>query len=155
VGGLVVGLQRKWTRKGDLMAIFTLEDLTDSVEALVFPKTMASVGDVLKDDVAVIAKVRVDRRDDKAKLIVMEIEVFETTADADMPLRIRLTQSQLRDDVMQQLKKTLLENPGTSEVYLSIADQKILRLDDEFNVDNSGNLVAQLKVMLGPDSIIS
>ena len=27
VGGVITGLQRKWTKKGDLMAVFTLEDL--------------------------------------------------------------------------------------------------------------------------------
>ncbi len=27
VGGVITGLQRKWTKKGDLMAVFVLEDL--------------------------------------------------------------------------------------------------------------------------------
>jgi DNA polymerase III subunit alpha len=42
VGGVVTGLQRKWTKKGDLMAVFQLEDLQTSVEVMVFPKTMPS-----------------------------------------------------------------------------------------------------------------
>ena len=33
-------LQRKWTKKGDLMAVFILEDLQGSIEVMVFPKTM-------------------------------------------------------------------------------------------------------------------
>ena len=40
VGGLVTDLQRKWTKKGDLMAVFVLEDLQSSIEVMVFPKTM-------------------------------------------------------------------------------------------------------------------
>ena len=43
VGGVVTGLQRKWTKKGDLMAVFTLEDLQTSIEVMVFPKTMQRV----------------------------------------------------------------------------------------------------------------
>ena len=37
IGGVITGLQRKWTRKGDLMAVFALEDLRSSVEVMVFP----------------------------------------------------------------------------------------------------------------------
>ena len=36
VGGVITNLQRKWTRKGDLMAVFELEDLEGSVEVMVF-----------------------------------------------------------------------------------------------------------------------
>ena len=35
IGGVVNGLQRKWTKKGDLMAVFTLEDLQSSIEVMV------------------------------------------------------------------------------------------------------------------------
>ena len=37
IGGVITGLQRKWTRKGDLMAVFALEDLRSAVEVMVFP----------------------------------------------------------------------------------------------------------------------
>ena len=43
VGGVVTSLQRKWTKKGDLMAVFILEDLQASIEVMVFPKTMQRV----------------------------------------------------------------------------------------------------------------
>jgi DNA polymerase III subunit alpha len=39
VGGVVTGLQRKWTKKGDLMGVLVLEDLTHSAETMVFPRT--------------------------------------------------------------------------------------------------------------------
>ena len=47
VGGLVTNLQRKWTKRGDLMAVFQLEDLQTSIEVMVFPKTMQKFGHVL------------------------------------------------------------------------------------------------------------
>ncbi|HZQ85614.1 MAG TPA: DNA polymerase III subunit alpha, partial [Acidimicrobiales bacterium] len=40
VGGVVTGLVRKYTRKGELMATFVLEDLETSIPAWVFPRTM-------------------------------------------------------------------------------------------------------------------
>ena len=44
VGGVVTGLARKYTKKGDLMATFILEDLQSAIEVWVFPRTMIDVG---------------------------------------------------------------------------------------------------------------
>jgi len=44
VGGIINGLARKYTRKGDQMATFQLEDLQGSVEVTLFPKTLQKFG---------------------------------------------------------------------------------------------------------------
>ena len=76
VGGLVTSLQRKWTKKGDLMAVFILEDLQASIEVMVFPKTMQQFGHLLDDDAIVCVKARIDGRDDQPKLMAMELQVL-------------------------------------------------------------------------------
>ena len=43
VGGIVTALDRKYTKRGDLMATFVLEDLGAALEVMVFPKTMAEL----------------------------------------------------------------------------------------------------------------
>src|SRR3546814_46014 len=86
-GGVVTGLQRKWTKKGDLMAVFQLEDLQTSVEVMVFPRTMTEHGHKLEDDAIVVVKSRVDARDDQPKLIAMDIEPFEPMAGEAFALR--------------------------------------------------------------------
>src|SRR5690606_6482618 len=58
VGGVITGLQRKWTRKGDLMAVFTLEDLRSSIAVMVFPRTMSEHGHKLEDDAVVVVRAR-------------------------------------------------------------------------------------------------
>ena len=77
VGGVITNLQRKWTRKGDLMAVFTLEDLGSSVEVMVFPRTMTEHGHKLADDAVVVVKARVDTRDDAPKLIAQSIDLVD------------------------------------------------------------------------------
>ena len=91
VGGLVTALQRKWTKRGDLMAVFQLEDLQTSIEVMVFPKTMQKFGHVLTDDAIVIMKGRVDMRDDQPKLMATELERFEPVIDGAPPVRINLS----------------------------------------------------------------
>ena len=99
LGGVVTGLQRKWTKRGDLMAVFQLEDLRGAVEVMVFPKTMTEHGHKLEDDAIVIVRGRVDRKEDTARVMAMELERFEPVAEAPS-VTIDLTRSAVNDDLL-------------------------------------------------------
>jgi DNA polymerase-3 subunit alpha len=154
IGGVVNGLQRKWTKKGDLMAVFTLEDLQTSIEVMVFPKTMADIGHLLADDAVLIVKGRVDKRDDQPKFIAMDVEVFEGITDGAPPLRLKVSAHRLDERTVAELKALLERFPGDSQVFLHLTDSKILRLPDQFCVDATGGLVGELRVLLGPGAIL-
>jgi DNA polymerase-3 subunit alpha len=136
------------------MAVFTLEDLQSSCEVMVFPKTMTEHGHKLADDVAVCVKGRVDKRDEAPKLIAMEIDVFEGITDGAPPLRIRLAPTRLTDKLIERLKGILVEHPGESQVFMHLGEQ-VLRLPDQFCVDATNGLVGELRVLLGPDALVS
>ncbi len=153
VGGLVTNLQRKWTKKGDLMAVFVLEDLQASIEVMVFPKTMQQFGHLLADDAVVVVKGRIDGREDAPKVMALELTVFEPITDAAPPVRIRLSPNRLDEALLEQLKGLLGEHPGESQVFLHLGERQVLRLPDEFNVESSAGLMAELRVLLGPDAI--
>jgi DNA polymerase-3 subunit alpha len=155
IGGLVTALQRKWTKKGDLMAVFVLEDLQSSIEVMVFPKTMQLYGHVLEDDAVVIVKGRVDRRDDQPKLMATEIERFEPITDGAPPVRVNLSPNALSEVMLANLKGLLQEHPGESQVFLHLGPTTVLRLPENFCVDASNGLVAELRVLLGPDAVIA
>ncbi|MCC6225631.1 MAG: DNA polymerase III subunit alpha [Microthrixaceae bacterium] len=153
VGGVITGLQRKWTKRGDLMAVFTLEDLQGSIEAMVFPKTMADVGHLLDDDLVVLVEARIDKREDSPKLIVRNVECFEPMADVAPPLRIQMHPNALSDDVVDRLKGLLRDFPGQSEVFIHLGDRQVIRLPDQFSVDAKGGLVGELRVLLGAEAV--
>ncbi len=154
VGGVITGLQRKWTKKGDLMAVFTLEDLQGSVEVMVFPRTMSEIGHLLADDTVVILGARVDGRDDTPKLIAGDIEIFEPLADGEPPLRLHLAASKLTDDTVGRLKELFLDFPGDSEVYILLGERQVVRLPDQYTVSTRTGLVGELRALLGQDSVV-
>ena len=155
VGGVVTGMARKWTRKGDLMAVFVLEDLTHSVETMLFPRSYTDYGHLLEDDRVVIVRGRVDRRDDQPKLMAQSIEVFDTErASASPPLRLDIRPNQLSDEVINRLKVVLVDHPGESPVVIHLGETKALRLSDAFCVDTSNGLIPELRVLLGADSVV-
>jgi DNA polymerase-3 subunit alpha len=155
VGGVITGLQKKWTKKGDLMAVFILEDLQGSIECMVFPKTMQEVGHKLNDDQVVLVRARFDKRDDTPKLICMDVDLFEATAvDEAPPVRVQVPTTGLAATKVDQLKALLSEHPGDSEVFLHLGTSKVMRLPDDFAVDAQNGLVAELRVLLGPDAVV-
>ena len=81
VGGVITNLQRKWTRKGDLMAVFELEDLEGSVEVMVFPRTMQEHGPKLQDDAIVLVRGRTENDGDLPKMFAQDIEIVEDLSD--------------------------------------------------------------------------
>jgi DNA polymerase-3 subunit alpha len=153
LGGISSRTNRRYTRKGDLMATFTLEDLTGAAECWLFPKTMADLGHMLSDDAIMVVKARVDKREDLPKLIVMEIRRPEIISDGGPPLRLNIPASRLTDQLIEQLKSHLNDYPGQSPVFLHMGD-KVVRLPDQFCVDNSGRLVGELRVLLGAEGVL-
>ncbi|MDQ1397626.1 MAG: polymerase subunit alpha, partial [Acidimicrobiaceae bacterium] len=97
-------------------------------------------------------KGRIDLREDTPKLVCMEVKRPELTAEGADPLKVVLPLSRLTDDTVGCLKRLLVDHPGDSPVFLGIGD-KLLRLPDEFNVDSSNGLCAELRVLLGADCL--
>jgi len=154
VGGVITELVRRYTKKGDLMATFVLEDLQSSVEVFVFPKTMSELGALLDDDVVAVIKGRVDMRDERIKLVCMEIQRPELAAEGTGELHVTLPLNALTDTKVDQLKGLLTEHPGDSPVFLHVGET-VLRLPTEFRVDSRRGLVGELRVLLGPNAIAS
>ncbi len=154
VGGVVTGLQRKWTKKGELMAVFTLEDLQGSIEVMVFPRTMAEIGHLLVDDSVIILGARVDKRDETPKLIATDIELFEPMAEGEPPLRLHIPVTRLNDATVDRLKELFIDFPGDSEVYIMLGDAKVLRLPEQYTVSVRSGLVGELRALLGHEAVV-
>jgi DNA polymerase-3 subunit alpha len=157
VAGVVTNLQRKYTKRGDLMATFVLEDLAASIEVMVFPKTMLTYGELLASDAIVTIKGRVDKRDDTPKLMAMEVTRPEVHLDTGPPLRLRVRASVLTSERVAKLKELLIAHTGDSPVFVHMnggETEKVLRLGDEFCCDSSPTLFAELRLLFGTECVI-
>jgi DNA polymerase-3 subunit alpha len=149
VGGVVTALSRRYTRRGELMATFTLEDLEASVDVWVFPRTMQEVGHLLADDAVVCVRGRLDLRDEEPKLVCMELRRPELASGRTEPLHLDLPVNALSDERVDRLRQLLADHPGPSPVFLHVGS-KVIRLAGEFSVDARPGLLAELRVLLGP-----
>ena len=159
VGGVITNLGRKFTRNGDQMAVFVLEDLDASIEVTIFPRTLAEQGHKLEDDLIVSVRGRLDRRDEsRFGLIGQTITVLQGLDDGPAPpLRLRLPAPSLDELRIQRLKRIVKEHPGDSVVMVDLGglagQHKVLKLSDEFRVDLD-RVVGELRMAFGHDAVL-
>ena len=153
IGGLVSGLQRKVTKKGDVWAIATVEDLEGAIEVMFFPQTYNLYATTLAEDTVVVVRGRLDRRDDVPKLIAMEMTLPDLSEGPRGPVVISLPVVRCTPPVVERLKDVLATHPGATEVHLRLqaaSRTTVLRIDDGLRVNPTPALMGDLKALLGP-----
>ena len=153
LGGVVSNLQRKFTRAGDAMAVFELEDLQSSIEVTVFPRTMSEHGHQLDDDAVLLVGGRIDNRDDEPKFLANRLTYFEPKSGPS-ELRLTIPSHQVSDKLVTDLKALLSEHPGDTAVFLHLGKQTV-RLPDNFRVNPADGLAGELRVLLGPEAVLA
>jgi DNA polymerase-3 subunit alpha len=159
VGGMVAGLRKRVTKRGEVMLLLDLEDLSGaSVETIVFPRVQEQFAEVLRSDALLLVKGRVDRdaRDDSVKLVALEAR--EPNLGEERPLEIVLPGTSCTPTVVDSLKEILSNHPGSTHVFLHLekdGSTTVLKLDSRFSVDTRNGLYAELKAELGPNALIS
>jgi DNA polymerase-3 subunit alpha len=157
IAGLLSGLQRKVTKQGNSWAMFQLEDLAGSIEVLCFPSSYQLCSTLLAEDAILIVKGRLDRREDIAKIIAMEVTQPDLTiTDATGPLSVTMPLGRCTPPTVSRLMEVLITHPGTAEVHLHVLNgprTTVVRLDDRLRVAPSPALMGDLKQLLGPSCL--
>ncbi len=153
VAGVVTALSKKYTKAGDMMAVFTLEDLNAAIEVTVFPRTMLECSHHLVPDAIVTVKGRVEVRDDAPKMLAMDVRRIEVNLDGGGPPIRLLLPDAVAPQLITDIKGVLLSNPGDSEVFVHIGAQ-ILRLPYDYRVEPNTRLLGELRVLLGPSALV-
>jgi DNA polymerase-3 subunit alpha len=148
IGGIISKLKRTLTKKNDPMAFFTLQDMGNNLEVLVFPKTMVKVSNFLKVDNIIQVTGKVSDKDGEPKLIaddikelpsdeLYEMALGEMEKDKQVVIYLNDTKNQ---DTLQKIKDILIKNPGNALVILNIGSgnnsqriktQTTIRISDE------------------------
>src|SRR5207249_8893520 len=157
-GGIVTRLVRRFTKKGEAMAVFVLEDLDGAVEVVVFPSVYQKAETVLANDTNVCVRGKVEVRDEgePPKIVAAEIWRPDLEAGAD-PLVLKIPAASCTPVLIDKLKETLHAHPGPTPVHVhleGVGKLKGLRLSDEFRVERRNGLYAEIKSLLGSGATV-
>ena len=73
---------------------------------------------------------------------------------AATPLRLRLPVHAQDPKILDELKSLLTDHQGDSDVFLHLDGSQVIRLPDTYRVDTGKGLVAEVRVLLGPDAVV-
>jgi len=156
VGGIVTAVSRRYTRNGELMLYFTLEDLEAGVEIVAFPRTVAEKGPFIREDAILVVKARVDQRGDDLKLIALDLS--EPELDRELAVRLRVRAAAMSEDLVTRLRDVLADHPGSVPVYAHLESDegtRVVRVGAKHAVEPRAALYADLRALLGADSVLS
>jgi len=125
IGAIITGIRDLKTRKGDRMAVLTVEDLEGSAEVVVFPDAHRACYSLLNEDEAVLISGRPEKDGDSARMIASDIQsltsFFEQKANAKTrEVLISVTLTGLSDQVPDQLRELLERHRGEVPVSLTL-----------------------------------
>jgi len=151
VGGLLTQCKQRPTRSGSgLMGYAVLEGITGSVEAVLFPRTLQQAGHLFVDDAPVLARGKLNIREDRANSLL--IDEIKPLGEANRSLYIRF--DSLPDDVMARACAFLKRYPGETPVVLYDAAKKIGKsAPKEYFVAISDAFLAAAEDRFGKDCV--
>ncbi len=155
VGGIVAALRSITTRRGDPMAFVRLDDLSGSVEAIVFNSAFAAARDLLEADRVLLVKGRVDHKDGETKLVALEVAPFEAVPER-REVRLRVDARRAHEGVIRELAAVVRGFPGDSPVVLDLdmtAGPRVLAFGPAFRVNPDSDFFAEVKALLGEAAI--
>ncbi|UYL08249.1 DNA polymerase III subunit alpha [Bdellovibrio sp. SKB1291214] len=118
VAGLITELRELITKKGTRMAFGKLEDLTGSVELVIFPDAFAKNGEMLKDERPMLIGGGLEVEEGVAKIMVDSVSPLEDILKKTKRMVFRLDRIPHED--YGRLQSLMKENPGPTAVSLEI-----------------------------------
>ncbi len=159
VGGLIAAMKRTTTKAGAVMAFLTLEDLTGSVEVIVFPKTYEQSHLALKRDAVVVVRGRLDVADQQVKLLAESVTPLgdapsagHPRSDGETTLHVLLDADRHGEEGLQRLRELLGRHRGDRPVMLTVrADGREVRMQAPgLRVTSGEDVVQEIEGLLGP-----
>jgi DNA polymerase III subunit alpha len=155
VGGIVGALRQTTTKKGEPMVFMRLDDVSGSVETIVFNSVYGAARDLLEADRILVVKGRIDHKEGETKLIAMEVAPFEATPERS-EVRLKLDARKAPAGTIQELAALLREYPGEAPVVAAIETSGgplTLAFGPDYRVRPEPDLFAEVKSLLGEAAI--
>ncbi len=161
LGGMVVSLRKVVTKSQQTMLYAEFEDMTGTVEVVVFPRTLEGMRHTWEEDAILIVSGRLESRADRFQ-VVCESAVPYRASHLPTRRHVRITIPRFPDAAtcrrrLELLRDLLTRHPGSDGFELRVANHVgTIRLTDIPNASTSYSpeLEAGIRNLLGADSVM-
>ena len=155
LAGMISKIRNQITKKGDMMRYVELEDLSGTIEVLVFPTLLRKFDSILQPDTIVVMEGNLDVNEDMPTK--MRLEAVSLLSDADRQADNRKLYLQLSSDEKkkeEKIKNILKANPGNVPVLLYYRDKKeTMSAPSSLWVSLNDKIVEDLKALIGAENV--
>ncbi|MFR4996791.1 MAG: DNA polymerase III subunit alpha [Clostridium paraputrificum] len=153
IGGILTEVNQKVTRNNTMMAFLKLEDLTGTIEVIVFPKALDRLRHIIKEDTLVKLKGRVSIKEDELPKVICEnIEGLEKVNGNKLYIRVkdRVAIREANNDI----KKIIGDCVGNTPIYLFDAEKRQnYRLSKDKWINEDDEVIENLKSHFGEENV--
>ncbi|HLC39087.1 MAG TPA: DNA polymerase III subunit alpha [Patescibacteria group bacterium] len=168
IGGMITRIKKIITRNGEPMVFATLEDKTNFVEVLVFPKILAANSEIWREDNVVVVTGKINLKDNQLKILADSVqEVGEQMSLEDEPGLIKPEKEEVGVSILHlkipkigankmllSLKEILIKYPGETEVILLLPQNGGLKeVKIKTKIELTEDLLIELKNLLSESRV--
>ena len=155
VGGILLSVTEKTTKKGDAMGVLLLEDSEASLSMVAFPKTWEKIRDRVQVGAVCVVE---GKMDDREQLLIDRITPLTDLAEKEPRLvRIRLRVNLMPALDVKNFARALRECKGASPVLLELRDDRdacVISLNDfRVNPSDAGRIRECLSGVVPPEAL--
>ncbi|MEA3417470.1 MAG: DNA polymerase III subunit alpha [Thermodesulfobacteriota bacterium] len=158
IGGIIRNTKTIKTKKGDLMAFVTIEDMLGSIEVTVFSSVYKKIHDFLVDDNPVVLQGQVQKDENSAKILVdslIPIDKAEETWTASINFNLDITK--IQREKLIKLYAIAKKHPGLCLAYIHLRDpdktETIIALPDTMKLKAGSALIREVNRFLGYNAV--
>lgn len=149
IGGMISEAKRITTKRGDTMCFVTLEDFTESIEVVVFPRTFNLYFSLLNVDTPVVIQGKTDYQDDGVKILA---DKLWNLSEYLPEYYILLPRDKDTPETKAAIQVILQQHAGDHTVYLHTAG-RWQKLPEENKIDDSDEVLGELRALLSEGNV--
>jgi DNA polymerase III subunit alpha len=160
IGGVIAACRQLKTRKGDRMAVFTLEDSQGGVEVIAFPETYQRSAALIETGMMVLVRGKLERDDESVRILASEVVSIDSVrerAAREVAIRVRMPAGR---SLFEALGEVFSRHRGDRRVSFEIelpSTPTPLRvradLSAQIRVRPSSTLIAEVEQIVGQGGV--
>jgi len=164
VGGVIAACRQLKTKKGDRMAVFTLEDSEGNVEVIAFPEAYQKSAALIESGTLVLVRGKLERDDETARVLAAEILPLDSVRERvarEVAIRVKMPADRR---IFEALGEVFSRHRGDRRVSFEIEvpsttlPEKPLRVradvSSQIRVRPSSTLISEVEQIVGHGSVV-
>lgn len=153
LGGIITSINKKVTKKNEMMAFIVVEDLYASIEVILFPKTFEKYKGIITEDAVIVIKGRVNIREEETPKILCE-DIEPLMKISNKKIYVQIENSKMLKAAENEIRNVSFQYKGGTAIYLCTKEErKMYMMSKEFWISEENEAIEALKKKFGAENV--